>query len=436
VSVKRGQIDCDDMTKCQSMGVIGAEAFMDWIVVGGVDDWLVVWFASSQAVEADVVVGEIDFGSHEAVGPKRVDEIAASLNLDLGAIVRSPEVDDSSLKRKLVIGFPANWERSSAGSGIGARSCAAAHGTGKAIGAVLNGLMVKMKETLPDPDLPAAVEVLDEGLEAGLMGRRKDGDDAELQAEPDDTTKGITELTGTAENRVVVELGVVWQSVLPPVLDERLRGENSSPGRSHPGTTKSPVQTDRGQNVDGGAALQAKIFDEIKAVQFGKPGGDAREIPAFGRWWATNSLASIEGAATQENSTDRAQRGNLFEPPLSQSAPNGYGAKFAQIAFLQEVLTNSQNQILHADGSGRSSAPPSTRKPRPVDTIQSLACSTVHPTLYGRQSDPKLHRHRTQRESAPHCANDTLPPSLKPVFCSRRLLEKRVFSCTTVTSFD
>ena len=419
VSVKRSQSSCHEMTKCQSMGVICTESFLGWIVHCGVDQWLIVWFPSPQAVEADFMVGQIDFGTNEAMSPEIIEEISASLDLELTTIIRSTQVDHSALERTLVIRLPIDWKGASCGSRINARRCATAHGPGKAIGTILNRLPVLMKETLPDPDLPAAIEVLDEGLEAGLMRRGEDRDDAELQAEPDHTAEGIRKLTCPAENRVVVELGIVRQPVLPPMFDERFRGENSSPRRSHPGTTQSPMQTDSGQNVHGSTALKAKIFDEIKAVQFGLASGDAWQIPAFGRWGTTNSPSTVEGAATPENSSDGAQRGNLLQTLLPKGTPDCCGAIFAKIAEVPKLLANSQNAILHPRRGGVLPTSPTARPVEPNDPIETIVAGALDPPLNSSQSHTKLLRDRTLRASPSHGPNDLLTTCIRFAFCSR-----------------
>src|SRR4026209_1884569 len=155
------------------------------------------------------MIREIDLSPDETIGPKRIDEVGASLPLDLTTVIGAAPVDDGPLKEALVIGLPVGGERTSGRSCFKARGRSAAHGTGEPIRAVLNGLIVLMDEAVPDSDLPAPVEVFDECLEARLVGRREDGGDIKLQAEADYPPEGVAELTRSTKDRVVVELDIV-----------------------------------------------------------------------------------------------------------------------------------------------------------------------------------------------------------------------------------
>ena len=215
--------------------------------------------------------------------PERINTIGASLDLDMPTVVRSTQIDDGAFKGALVVRLPVLWERTSRRSGFHAWCRPVAHGARKTIGAILNSLMILMEKAEPDSDLPATVEVLDEGLEAGLVGRCKDGDDIELQAESDHTTEGVTKLTCPAKDRVVVELDIVWETVLPPMINERFCGEVRGPRRSYPSATQSSVQADPRQNVHGRTTAKTKVFDEIETVEFALLCSNAGQVPAFWR---------------------------------------------------------------------------------------------------------------------------------------------------------
>ncbi len=270
------------MTKCHSMSVISSEAFCRRFVLGGFDERLLIRLPASETVETNLMIGKIDFGTDQAMGPEEIKEIFASLNFDLATSIGATQVDHCSLEWQLVVGFPVLGKGTSRRSGVDAWCRPAARGNREAVGTILNGIQMVMNEALPNLLLPAAVEALDDGLEPGLMGWCKDRDDAELQTEPDHTAKGIRKLTCSAKNGVVVELGVFWQTVLAPVCNECFGRKFRGPGRSHPGTAQSSVQTDAGQNVHVRAATEAKIFDEIEAIDIRLSGSDMWQIPAFG----------------------------------------------------------------------------------------------------------------------------------------------------------
>jgi hypothetical protein len=383
------------MKKFRSMAFVCSKALSGWNVFDGVDERLIVWLSSSQAVKTDLVICQIDFSSDETMRPKRIKGIISSLDLDVTTRIRSAQIDDSALERKLVIGLPVLGEWPSCGSRVntwrGSLPCCES----KAIGTSLDGIVVVMHESLPDLLLPAAVEALDDGLEAGLMGWGEDRGDAELQAEADDTTKGITKLTCSAKDGVVVKLSIFRESVSTPMGNQRLGGGLGGPGGSDPTGTQACLQTDAGQDVDAGATTQTKVFDEVKAIDVRQPGSDAWEIPAFGRSRPTNSSSSIESAAPQKDSADGADGWNLLETALFEDKLDHNGTVVTEVALVAELLTNSQDQILDASRRGGSLASSTSWQIGPSYPVNTLNGGALHPTLNGSQCHAKLFRHRT-----------------------------------------
>jgi len=399
------------------MGVVCTKAFSGWHIFDGVDEGLVVWLPSSKSVKTDLVVGQIEFSSDETMRPKRINQVITSLNLDLTMMVGATQIDDSALEWKLVIGFPVLGEWASCRSRVDAWRGTQAGGESKAIGASLDGLVVVMHESLPDLLLPAAIEALDDGLEAGLMGWGEDGGDAELQTEPDDTTKGITKLTCSAKDGVVVKLSIFRESVSAPMGDQRLGGGLGGPRGSDPTGTQACMQTDAGQDVDSNTAAQAQVFDEVKAIDVGKSGGDAWQVPAFGRRRPTNSSASIERAAPQEDSSNGAEGWNLLETAFCEGHLDRHGTVLAQVTLVAKLLTNSQDQILDASRRGDFRAPTTARHAGPNNAIQSLVPSVTYPTLHGCQSHTKHLCHRTLRASPSNSSYQIFTTRFNPIFC-------------------
>jgi hypothetical protein len=449
VSIKGGHLKCQGMAKCQSkevtenerkevtekkkslrqsvemrksrsMAVVCSEAFSGWHVFDGVDERLVVWLPSSKAVKTDLVIGQIDFSSNETMSPKRIKEIMSSLDFDLTAMVGATQIDDSALERKLVIGLPVLWEWPSCRSRVDTWRGTQACGESKAIGTSLDGIVVVMHESLPDLLLPAAVETLDDGLEAGLMGWGEDRGDAELQTKPDDTTKGITKLTCSAKDGVVVKLSIFRESVSTPMSNQRLGGGLGGPRGSDPTGTQTCMHADASQDVDVGATTQTQVFDEVKAIDVRQPGSDAWQVPAFGRSRPANSSAPIESAAPQEDSSDGAEGWNLLETAFLEDKLDRHGTILAQVALVAELLTDSQDQILDVSRRGDIRAPTTARHARPNDAIQSLVSSVAHPTLHGCQCHTKLLCHRTQRASPSNSSYEIFAPRFNPIFCSRK----------------
>jgi hypothetical protein len=375
------------------MTVVCTEAFSGWHVFDGVDELLIVWLPASQAVKTDLVIGQIDFSSDETMSPKRIKEIISSLDFDLTPMVGATQIDDSALERKLVIGLPVLWEWPSCRSRVNAWRRALPCRDSKAVGTSLDGIVVVMHESLPDLLLPAAVEALDDGLEAGLMGWGEDRGDAELQAEPDDTPKGVSKLTCSAKDGVVVKLSVFRESVSTPMSNQRFGGGLGGPRGSDPTGTKACMHTDAGQDVDVDAATQTQVFDEVKAIDVRQPGSDAWDVPAFGRGRPTNSSSSIESAAPQKDSADGPKGWNRVETAFLEGELDCHGTEVTQVALIPELLANSQDQIFDAGRRGDFLASSTSWQIDPGDPVNTLIAGTLHPTLNGSQYHAKLLRH-------------------------------------------
>ncbi len=414
-----------EMRAFRSMMVVSTKAFSGWSVFDGVDEGLVVRLSSSQAVKTDLMIGQIDFSSDETMRPKRIKGIISSLNLEVTTRIGATQIDDSSLEGKLVIRFPVLRKWSSSRSRVDTRCGAQACCESKAIGTSLDGIVVVMHESLPDLLLPAAIETLDDSLEAGLMGWGEDRGDPELQTEPDDTTKGITKLTCAAKDGVVVKLSVFRESVSTPMSNQRLGGGLGGPGGSDPTGTQAGMHTDAGQDVDAGTTTQMQVFDEVKAIDVSQPGSDAWQVPAFGRRRPTNSSAPIESAASQEDSSDGAEGWNLLETVFFEGELDCHGTVLAQVALVAELFTNSQDQILDASRRGDFRAPTTARPARPNDAIQSLVPSVTYPTLHGGQCHTKHPCHRTLRASPSNSTYEIHAPRFNPIFCSRKAPERK-----------
>ena len=431
MSVKGGHVKCQEMAKCQSkevtemtdfqsMRIICTKAFSGWSIGDVMDELLLVWLPTSQTIKTDLVMGEIDFSADETMSPKRIKEIGSSLNFDLTTVIRTTQIDDSACERKLVIGLPILRERTSRGTSVNAWRRALSSGESEAIGTSLDGIVVLVEEALPDPLLPATVEAFDDSLEASLMGWREDGDNVELQAEADDTTKGVRKLTCSAENSVVVELGVLREPVSAPMGNQRIGGDFGGPRGSDPTGTQARLETDGSHDVHVSAALQAQVFDEVEAVDVGLSGSDAWQVPAFRRRGSTHSSPSVESTSAQEDSANGADGGNLHESALFENKLDGRCTVLTQVALMAELLTNSQDQILSARRRGDFLAPTTARNARPNDAFQPLVPSVTHPPLHGCQCHTKLLCHRPLRASPSNSSDELFATRFNPVFCSRK----------------
>jgi len=339
------------------------------------------------------MIGQIDFSADETMRPKGINEITTSLDLDLTKMVGATQIDDGALERKLVIGFPVLGEGTSWGSGVnpwrGSLPCCES----KAIGTSLDSSVVVMHESLPDLLLPAAIEALDDRLEAGFMGWGENRGHAELHAQADDTPKGVRKLPCSAKDGVVVELGIFGESVSAPVSNQGLGGGLGGPEGSDPTGTKACLHADAGQDVDVDATEQTKVFDEVKAIDVRQTGSDAREVPAFGRGRPPHSSSSIESAAPQEDSSDGADGWNLLETTFFEGKLDRDGAILAQVALIPELFADSQDQIFHAGRRSATLASSTSWQIAPGDPVNTQIGCALHPTLNGSQCHTKFLRH-------------------------------------------
>jgi hypothetical protein len=402
------------------MAVLCSKAFYGWHVFHGVNERLVIWLPSSKAVKTDLVMGQIDFSPDEAMRPERINGIMSALDLDVTKMISATQIDDGALEWKLVIRFPVLREGTARRSGVntwrGSLPCCQS----KTIGTSLDGIVVVMHEPLPDFLLPAAVEALDDGLEAGLMGWGEDRGDAQLQAQTDDTPEGVGKLTCTAKDGVVVKLGIFRESVNAPVSDQRIGGGLGGPRGSDPTGTEACLHADGGQDVDVDPAQQTKVFDEVKAIDVRQPGSDAWEVPAFGRGRPPNSASSIESAAAQKDSADGAEGWNFVKTAFFEGELDCQGTEVTQVALIPELLANSQNQIFDAGRRGGFLASSTSWHIAPSDAVNTQIAGTLHPTLNGSQCHAKFLRHRTLRATPPHSSNDSFTTRFNAVFCSRK----------------
>ena len=76
---QKESVGSGEIRKSWLMAVVCAESFSGWNVGDGVDELLLIWLSTSKAVEADFVMGEIDFSSDETMKPKRIPRFLLGL---------------------------------------------------------------------------------------------------------------------------------------------------------------------------------------------------------------------------------------------------------------------------------------------------------------------------------------------------------------------
>lgn len=341
---------------------------------------------------------------------------------EFAARIGAAQEDNRSLKRALQVERPAGRKGPPLGSGVEAWRCAKTSGVDEASGTVGQGREILVLKASPDFFLPAAVVVLDGRLEAGLPRRGEDGSDVELETKPDDASEGIGPLVGALEDRVVVELNVLGASESAPMLDEHFDRESGGPGGFDPTGAEATMQADAIEDHDVGSATNDEPFHEVEAVEFGLMGRDAWQIPPFGRGRTTDSSASIERAAAEENSPDGAQGWDALGAALLERPKNGRCAELSEIAGLLELLAEPQDEILQTVRRGTGGASSTSWRITPDHSVKPLIMGTSNPVLHCSQTDMKFPLNISQRSSTANCRHHLSPPSFNTVFRSRSIL--------------
>ena len=191
------------------------------------------WLTSSEGVEPDDVGVKIDLSSDEPVRPVGVKGEGASQEGGCALVARTPQEDDAPLRAGLGVEGPLcrEWAASWGTVDAGGRPAVAG---GDELGRLdLKGFQGVMMEARPDLRLPAAIEVLNGGLKAGLAGGDEHRHHPEAQTDPGDLAQGVGRPMRPLEAGVVVELGVGRHPDLAPVRHEgvdREGGGDRGPG--------------------------------------------------------------------------------------------------------------------------------------------------------------------------------------------------------------
>src|SRR5262249_14448990 len=136
--------------------------------------------------------------------------------------------------------------------------------------------------------------------------------------------------------------------------------------------------------------------DGVEAVQLLLQGGDLRQIPAQRRRLAADALPAIQCAATGQDATDGAYRGQGRDLPLLELIADGPGAVEAEVAVLTQLLTQLQNLLLE-EGVGALGVLRRMRPIGPIDAVQALALGTAHPVQHGGGADTEVTGDAPQR---------------------------------------
>src|SRR5437764_918230 len=97
-----------------------------------------------------------------------------------------------------------------------------------------------------------------------LARSREDRNHTQAQAQPTDTTDHVLKLMSALKARVVVELSVSRQTVLPPVFNQAFQSEIRGNCGVGPRSFKAAMQRGGVQNSDINTARYDEIFDDVE----------------------------------------------------------------------------------------------------------------------------------------------------------------------------
>src|SRR6266511_940114 len=367
----------------------------------------------TQGEEVDPADGEIELGPDQPVRPMTVDVDAMAEDGDATRLGRPPEEDDLATWRVPRLDRSGR-ERLAGRGGLDPDRRAPLGGLDPPLRSPLQGSERRFPEAGPDLRLPAAVERLDRRLEAGLVGWREDGHDAECQTQPDHRSDRVGFGQPADEPRVVVELGIGRQAERAPALEQRRNNLAHSHPEARPGARQPAVEADRGQDSELGLPAQIQTLDDVEAVELTATTGHVGQIPPG--WWrrASDPTAAIEGAAAVEDTADRANRRERPPQvgPLEQRAVDRGRSVLAEDARFAQLPAKIEDQILETWVDPRE-AVPGRRPVRPIHPVQPLVGRPLEPQLDGREADAERPGNGPLRLTRPH-RGDHLTPARRP----------------------
>jgi len=324
-----------------------------------------VWFASSEGVEADEFGVQIDLASDESVSPERIEREVVAEQVEGAVWVGATQEDDLATRVEREIWLPCFGKGCSWRGSFDSESRTNAAGLDVFGRLDLECKQGVMLEARPDFGLPAAVVALDGSLEAGLTRRGEDGDDLKGEAEANDAADGVGKLMSALEAGVVVELSVGGQADVLPVGSQRLKGLSGGDEGPGPRLHQAAVKRDAVKDFDIDSAANDKAGDDVEAIQFGVALGDLGQVPTW-RWsWAPYSSAPVQGPSPQQDTSDRAHRRQRTVALCHQLAMDRRISELSQRAGVLESLASGENALFrrgrHPVGrlarTGRSIAP-------------------------------------------------------------------------------
>ena len=374
-------------------------------IAGGSEERLESRGAAAQGEEAEAAALEIQFGTDEAVSPPGAHGPGAGEEVDAAIVVTAAQENEAAAQRGGRLEEEARRPGAAGRCGGDARGIFGAQRRDERGAAPAQGGQMAMAPAMPGHGLPAGVEALDLRLETRLARRCEHGDDAQLQAEPDDAPDGVGVLVRALEKRVIVELGEVRQPVRAPVLAdaaEHMIGTEAM--RARPGLGECPVEGDDIEHLHRRPALDEQALDEIEAVEFRATGGQRRQIPAARRRRAAHARPGIEQAAAAQDAPDGAQRGHgkLARSARPQKSADGRRAALAERRNGQRAPRRTHRALDTGTCAAAVRRAAARRPVGPHHAVQTFSASAGGPELEMGKANAKAARDRAHRTAATH----------------------------------
>ncbi|MGH9365973.1 MAG: hypothetical protein ACRD1B_12035 [Thermoanaerobaculia bacterium] len=158
------------------------------------------------------------------------------------------------------------------------------------------------------------------------------------------------------------------------------------------------MERDAIEHLDIDSALYYQAFDGVKAIQFGFGMSDPGQVPAPGRWWMSDSAATVDHSSPLQDTSDGADRGNIGTTLLGQLSMDGGIAKFSQVAGVLELLPDPKDLLLGLGAQPVGRAIPRARGAiGPIDPIKPLPFGSLHPPTDSCMSDSESNGDRSDR---------------------------------------
>ena len=351
--------------------------------------------ASSESEELDDILIENDLGPDESMSPQGIDLEGMSQDVGLTVGVCPSEEDHGSCEGGLQVEFPVAGEGTT--DGCVCHSCGSAFSQG---GDIVARALLQLPErlifvTLPDFGLPKTIEAFDGGLESSFVGWCEDGCDSQAQAQSNDSTDSIGMLPWSGESIVVVELGIVGQSELPPVLHQTADHIGGGDGRTWPNAGNSRQNRDGGEDAQVCSSSNRQAFDGVEGIDLGRLGSDCRKIPSLRRRWPADSSSPIEDTVPFEDPANRSHGRTGCDIGGLQFAVDGHRSDFSEDTLLQLASQRQHSSFDSPRSAGWRAW--QGRQIVPRDAIQSLLAGATQPMLDGRQRDTPIDGRRSLR---------------------------------------